>query len=59
METGGVDLGALIDASPDALFVIDTHGRLVYANRAAEEMLGWNAADRAGLTVLDLVHPTT
>ncbi len=57
METGRVDHQALLEASPDALFVIDGHGRLEYANRAAEEMLGWKAADLAGRPVLDLVHP--
>jgi len=57
MKTSGVDHEALLDASPDALFVIDGHGQLVYANRTAEEMLGWNAAELAGRTVLDLVHP--
>jgi diguanylate cyclase (GGDEF)-like protein/PAS domain S-box-containing protein len=47
----------LFDALPDAVFVIDPTGTLLFATAAAERLLGWDAQEWAGRSVLDLVHP--
>jgi len=31
---------ALVDAAPDGIVLVDTEGRIVLANRAAEELFG-------------------
>lgn len=46
-----------LDSLPDALVLIDTDGRLEWANEVAVRLLGWSLEDRMGLSVLDLVHP--
>lgn len=48
---------ALIANSADILAVIDINAALLYANPAAERILGWNVEDQRGRTMLDLVHP--
>ena len=42
---------------PDAIFVIDAFGTLVFASEGAERMLGWKAADWVGRSTLELIHP--
>jgi diguanylate cyclase (GGDEF)-like protein/PAS domain S-box-containing protein len=54
---GPVSSALLVDQSPDVTLLIDVEGRLRYANRAAEESLGWAADQWVGRSVLDLVHP--
>lgn len=48
---------ALVERSPDAIFV-HRQGRIVFANRAAAELLGTGEQKKmAGSAVLELVHP--
>ena len=48
---------ALAERNADMLVVTDRSGRLLYANPAAERALGFCAAERPGLSVVNLVHP--
>ena len=49
--------GAILEAAFDAVVTMDHLGRVVEANRAAEEMFGYTFADMAGNTVADLFVP--
>nr|WP_314446305.1 HWE histidine kinase domain-containing protein [uncultured Sphingomonas sp.] len=40
----------------DAIFVLDRHGRVTFANRAAEEMFGWSQAEFRSQRLHDLIH---
>lgn len=44
----------LIEEARDIVLLIDTAGRIVEANRAAEEAYGWSGAALRGMTVRDL-----
>lgn len=46
-----------LDQSPDGLLVCDREGRIVYANRALEEITGRDPGDLEGCLVEDLVPP--
>lgn len=46
---------SLFGAYPDALLLVDNQGRVVLANQAASELLGYGAEELTGLTVEDLV----
>ncbi|MGH9106853.1 MAG: SpoIIE family protein phosphatase [Acidimicrobiales bacterium] len=46
---------ALVDALPDAVVVADRDGRVLYANRRLEELLGWVPASLVGQSVEVLV----
>lgn len=48
-------LGALADAAPDALLVVDDRGRIEYANRATLQMFGYAAGKLTGLAIETLV----
>lgn len=45
------------DSAPDALFVVDAHGMVVYANPRVREILGYAPHEVVGRQVLDLLHP--
>ena len=47
----------LIDAMPDCVLLIDTTGAVLFANRSAEEQLGYVLADWIGRSLIELVHP--
>ncbi|PTA68552.1 GAF domain-containing protein [Deinococcus arcticus] len=50
-------LASLLAASDDALFVLDEHGRFVYANDAAGAVVGRRGADLSGLSLeTDFAH---
>ena len=53
----GVDPGRLTEVSPDAVIVIDDAGRILYANPATEELLGFDAAEIVGSDGFSFVHP--
>lgn len=58
-ETSVVGLGmfeALVEAAPMAI-AVHVDGRVVYANRGAEDVLGVRPGQVHGMHVLDLVHP--
>jgi two-component system cell cycle sensor histidine kinase/response regulator CckA len=46
-------LASITEHSPDAIVATDAAGRLTYAGRGAEEMLGWPAGDLLGRPVAD------
>ncbi|WP_181705441.1 sensor histidine kinase [Chthonobacter rhizosphaerae] len=51
------DFGDLvIENAADAIFVMDTEGRTVFANAAAERTFGWSREDLAGRSLHDMVH---
>ena len=53
----GLGMGAVVDALPDVVLVIDTTGVIRFANRAAEVQLGHRTADFMRRSLLDLLHP--
>ncbi|MEO5337330.1 MAG: PAS domain S-box protein [Magnetospirillum sp. WYHS-4] len=46
----------MVMESPDAILLAETDGRLIFANRRAEELLGYTTVELAGMTYRDL-HP--
>ncbi len=46
-----------VDQLADPVFAVDPDGVLRYANDTAMEVLGWDATELLGTSVLDLVHP--
>lgn len=52
-----VDLANLVvENAADSIFVMDTQGRTVFANPAAERTFGWTAEEMRGKILHDLVH---
>jgi PAS domain S-box-containing protein len=51
--------GAILEAAFDAVITMDHAGRVVEANKAAEEMFGYAYADMAGQEVAELIIPPT
>jgi PAS domain S-box-containing protein len=49
--------GAILEAAFDAVITMDHLGRVVEANRAAEEMFGYTFADMAGGELAELIVP--
>lgn len=47
---------ALLDLARDAIFVRDLDRRIVYWNRGAERIYGWNAEEAIGRLVDDLIY---
>ncbi len=47
---------ALLDAARDAIVVRDLEHRILYWNRGAERLFGWDAAQALGRRVPDLLH---
>jgi len=47
----------IIGTMADALFVCDREGRIQFANRAAEKLLGYNSAEIVGKTIEDFLAP--
>jgi PAS domain S-box-containing protein len=54
-ETDGRFQTALLDAIGEAVLASETDGTIVYANPAAERLLGWRAADLIGQNGLELL----
>ncbi len=52
-----VDAASLLDDLPDAVLLVDTEARLIWGNRAAEQLFGRTLEDSIGMSGLDLVHP--
>lgn len=62
----GIDSGAILNALPDAVLLLDERGRILYANAAAEQLFQASLAQLAGHTIrqmlsadhplLDLIH---
>lgn len=55
--TGARDfLSTVTDTVPDGLYVLDQEGRATLVNRAAEELLGWEADELIGEVLHDKMH---
>jgi PAS domain S-box-containing protein len=52
----GLDYRQVLDAFPDAVVASDLQARIVYVNAAAEDLLGWRAAELVGRS-LHLIQP--
>jgi diguanylate cyclase (GGDEF)-like protein/PAS domain S-box-containing protein len=50
-------LRTLVRNSGDVIVVLDENAQLVYANPAAERILGFHSADEAPPDIFDLIHP--
>ncbi len=46
-----------IDCAPDALIMVAPDLSLVWANEAAEQLLGWPRGERLQRSIVDLLHP--
>ena len=55
----GADIGALLDAAPDAIVVTDQDGRIRLINRQAEALFGYDRAELIGEPVELLVPQRT
>ncbi len=51
------DPAAVLSALPDPVLVVDESACVRFANRAAEEVLGYSLDDWIGRSMLELVHP--
>jgi PAS domain S-box-containing protein len=47
---------AVADSIGEGLFTLDTEGRLIYLNRAGEQLLGWSLETLAGRVLHDVTH---
>ncbi len=56
LRAGRDYLRAVTDSMGEGLYTVDTAGRLMYANRAAERLLGWTFDELAGRVMHDVVH---
>jgi len=50
-------LGALLAHSSDLIAVLDDQARVIYANEAAEHMLGFVPDEQHGRSMFELIHP--
>jgi diguanylate cyclase (GGDEF)-like protein/PAS domain S-box-containing protein len=50
-------LAVIAEGTADAIAVLDRDAVLLWANPAAEDLFGYELADRRGRVILDLVHP--
>lgn len=48
-------LASLVESAPDALLVVGTDGRIVFANRMAEQMFGYAASELRGSAIERLI----
>ena len=49
-------LGLLLESTGEGIFGIDLEGHCTFINRAAAEMLGWEAPQVLGRNMHDLTH---
>ncbi|MGI8999042.1 MAG: ATP-binding protein [Candidatus Limnocylindria bacterium] len=56
VEPAHVDVSLLLEAIPDAVVVADMDSRIVYANAAVEQLLGWRADELRGQP-LHIIQP--
>lgn len=52
-----IDAGSLVAALPDAVFVVDAQGDVIWLNELCADALGWSVEDLLGANVLDFAHP--
>src|ERR1700685_1307957 len=51
------NFGAILDAAPDAMLVVDQQGRIVLANIQSEQIFGYSRAELTGQKIEVLVPP--
>jgi PAS domain S-box-containing protein len=51
------NFGAILDAAPDAMLVVDQHGRIVHANVQSELLFGYAPSELLGQKIELLVPP--
>src|SRR6202453_2858070 len=51
------NFGAILDAAPDAMLVVDQHGRIVHANVQSELLFGYAPSELLGQKIEVLVSP--
>jgi PAS domain S-box-containing protein len=51
------NFGAILNAAPDAMLVVDQHGRIVFANIQSELLFGYSPAELVGQKIEVLVPP--
>ena len=56
LRAGRDYLRAVTDSMGEGLYTVDMAGHLIYANRAAERLLGWSVDELAGRVMHDVVH---
>jgi PAS domain S-box-containing protein len=56
-ETVEADFGAVLDAAPDAMLMVDRQGRIVLANVQCEQIFGYPRAELLGQKIEILVPP--
>ena len=47
----------ILDLLSDAVIVVDRHGRLLFASRAAEPLFGYRSEELLGSHMIEHVHP--
>ncbi|MBM3663164.1 MAG: diguanylate cyclase [Actinobacteria bacterium] len=47
----------IVEHMSDMVLVIDSLGRIAYANQTGESVLGWSRTDWIGRSAFDLIHP--
>jgi PAS domain S-box-containing protein len=57
LETENTELKSILDTATDGVLVLDRAGRVLSANRSAEALFGYEAADIADLSFGDLFAP--
>ena len=64
-QAAGLDFGAILDAAPDGMVLVETDGRILLANQEMEALFGYSRAELVGQPVEMLVpresrqgHPT-
>jgi PAS domain S-box-containing protein len=48
---------SLVENSPDAISVIDTHGEILYGSASTTKLLGYQPEELLGRNCFDLIHP--
>ena len=50
-------LAELLDLVPDAVCVVDAHGRFLFVSASFQRIFGYAPDEALGLCTFDLVHP--
>ncbi len=56
LERLATDLRLLLESAAEGIWGVDTEGNFTFVNRAASEMLGWDAVELIGRNSHDLIH---
>jgi len=54
LQASGMEADAILTAALDGFVVCDMHGRILHANRALGDMLGFDAAELPGMFIWDI-----